>query len=203
MLYQSYGHVLSFPWWISTLGTLDLVLCPAASLNALDGDIAAAIGVYQSLVVFDAQGSTSVLSPYKSFPSPGETFWKHLAQQCHLSQSCRDCLGFSTPGIKSLMIEYLSLGKLFLARAVWNQFIVYRGKHLKKGHSSHHCESRALKFIHIKDTMTAFHPTVTSHKHGDSSISIPHFFILSQDIQLVLSCAVLLGRVRLTRPHGL
>ena len=141
--------------------------------------------------------------PTNHFPAQEKHSGSILLSKCHLSQSCRDCLGFSTPGIKSLMIEYLSLGKLFLARAVWNQFIVYRGKHLKKGHSSHHCESRALKFIHIKDTMTAFHPTVTSHKHGDSSISIPHFFILSQDIQLVLSCAVLLGRVRLTRPHGL
>ena len=31
------------------------------------------------------------------------------------------------------MIEYLSLGKLSLARAVQNQFIVPRGKHLKEG----------------------------------------------------------------------
>ena len=75
------------------MGTLDLVLCPAASLNALDGDIAAAIGVYQSLVVFDAQGSTSVLSPYKSFPSPGETFWKHLAQQMSFKSVLQRFLG--------------------------------------------------------------------------------------------------------------
>ena len=109
-----------------------------------------------SLMPREAQVSSL---PTNHFPAQEKHFGSILLSKCHLSQSCRDSLGFSTPGIKSLMIEYLSLGKLFLARAVWNQFIVYRGKHLKKGHSSHHCESRALRFIHIKDTMTAFHST--------------------------------------------
>ena len=82
-----------------TLGTLGLVLsvCLAASLkaslNTLDGDIAAAIGAYQSLVVFAAQGSTSVLSPHKSFSSPGETFRKHLAQQMSFKSVLQRLLG--------------------------------------------------------------------------------------------------------------
>ena len=113
-------------------GSFCLSLCPAASLNALDGDKAAAVGAYQSLVVFAAQGSTSVLSPHKSFSSPGETFRKHLAQQVSFKSVLQRLVGIQYLGIKSLMIEYLSLGKLSLARAVWNQFTVPRGKHLKK-----------------------------------------------------------------------
>lgn len=62
-------------------GSLCLSLCPAASLNALDGDKAAAIGAYQSLVVFAASGKHKCPFSHKSFSSPGETFRKHLAQQ--------------------------------------------------------------------------------------------------------------------------
>ena len=137
MLYHSYGNVLSLPWWISTLGTLGLVLSVCLSVLQrlwmpwMETKLLRLELISHSWSLLPREAQVSFL-PTDHFPAQEKHSGTILLSKCHLSQSCRDSLGFSTPGIKSLMIEYLSLGKLSLARAVWNQFTVPRGKHLKK-----------------------------------------------------------------------
>ena len=106
--------------------------------------------------------------PTNHFPIHEKHSGNILLSKCPLSWPCRESLGFSTLGIKSLIIEYLSLGKPSLARAALNQFIVPRGRCLKKRTTRcHHRESRALRFIQKKGTITMFQPLVTNYQHRD------------------------------------
>lgn len=94
--------------------------------------------------------------PTNHFPTHEKHSGNILLSKCALSWPCRQSLGFSTLGIENLITEYLSLGKPSLARAVLNQFIIPRGRYLKKRTTRcHHCESRALRV----------HPEKRHHNH--------------------------------------